>query len=134
MKKIKIAYWTVTILFALGMLQSGIVQLIQSEGSRELMALLGYPMYVQTILGIAKILGAVVVVLKTFKTLKEWAYAGFAFDLIGASASGAFIGEILVVIVPLVYLAVMFLSYFLWKKMEQSKEDAIPTQAVSSNQ
>lgn len=134
MKKIKIAYWTLTILFALGMLQSGIVQLIQSEGSQELMDLLGYPMYVQTILGIAKILGAVVVVLKTFKTLKEWAYAGFAFDLIGASASGAFIGEILVVIVPLVYLAVMFLSYFLWKKMEQSKEDVILTQAVGSNQ
>ena len=121
MKKIKITYWTVTILFALGMLQSGIVQLMQSEGSQELMALLGYPLYVQTILGIAKILGAVVVVLKTFKTLKEWAYAGFAYDLIGAAASGAFVGEILVVIVPLVYLAVMFLSYFLWKKLEQSE-------------
>jgi uncharacterized membrane protein YphA (DoxX/SURF4 family) len=133
MKKIKIAYWTVTILFVLAMLQSGIVQLIQSEGSQELMALLGYPMYVSTILGIAKILGAIVLVLGIFKTLKEWAYAGFAFDLIGATVSGAYIGEILVVIIPLVYLAVMFLSYFLWKEMEQSKMADVRTQVVGSN-
>lgn len=118
MKKTKIAYWTVTILFALGMLQSGVVQFIHSEGSQELMTLLGYPMYVQTILGVAKILGALVLVQWTFKTIKEWAYAGFAFDLIGAAASGAYVGEILVVIVPLVYLAIMFLSYFLWKKTD----------------
>lgn len=134
MKKIKIAYWTATILFVLAMLQSGIVQLTQSEGSKEVMALLGYPMYVSTILGAAKILGGIALVLGTFKTLKEWAYAGFAFDLIGASASGAFIGEILVVIVPLVYLAVMFLSYFLWKKMEQPEVSNIETQVVGSNQ
>ena len=133
MKKIKIAYWTVTILFVLAMLQSGIVQLIQSEGSKEVMALLGYPMYVSTILGVAKILGAIVLVIGTSKTLREWAYAGFAYDLIGASASGAYIGEILVVIVPLVYLAVMFLSYFLWKKMEQLNIDDVPTQFAESN-
>lgn len=134
MKKTKIAYWTVTILFVLAMLQSGIVQLIPSEGSKELFTLLGYPLYLLTILGVAKLIGAIVLVLEMFKTLKEWAYAGFAFDLIGASASGAFIGEILVVIVPLVYLAVMFLSYFLWKKMEQLKMANIPTQVVGSNQ
>lgn len=134
MKKIKIGYWTVTILFVLAMFQSGIVQLIQSEGSKEVMALLGYPMYVSTILGAAKILGVIALVQGTFKTLKEWAYAGFAFDLIGASASGAFIGEILVVIIPLVYLVVMFLSYFLWKKMEQLKMANIQTQVVGINQ
>ncbi len=134
MKKIKIAYWSVTILFVLAMLQSGIVQLIPTEGSRELFTLLGYPLYLLTILGVAKIMGAIVLVLGTFKTLKEWAYAGFAFDFIGASASGAYIGEMLVVIVPLVYLAVMFLSYFLWKKMEQFKTANIPTEVAGSNQ
>lgn len=133
MKKIKIAYWAVTILFVLAMLQSGIVQLIQNEGSKEVMALLGYPMYVSTILGAAKILGVIALILRTFKTLKEWAYAGFAFDLIGASASGAFIGEILVVIVPLVYLAVMFLSYFLWKKTEQLDVTNIQAQVAGSD-
>lgn len=133
MNKIKIGYWTVTILFALAMLQSGMVQLIQNEGSKELMALLGYPMYVSTILGVAKILGVITLVLGTFKTLKEWAYAGFAFDLIGASASGAFIGEKLVVIVPLVYLFVMFLSYFLWRKMEQTEMVKTQTQGIGGN-
>lgn len=133
MKKIKIAYWSVTILFALAMLQSGIVQLIQSEGSKEVMALLGYPMYLLTILGVAKLLGAVVLVLKMFKTLKEWAYAGFAFDFIGASASGVYIGETQVIIVPLVFLLVMFLSYFLWKRMEQSKVGDTQIQVEGSN-
>lgn len=132
MKKFKIAYWIVTILFVLAMLQSGITQLIPTEGSREVFTLLGYPMYLLTILGVAKILGAIVLVLETFQTLKEWAYAGFAFDFIGASASGIYIGEILVVIVPLVYLAVMFLSYFLWKKMEQSKIADTRTQVAGS--
>lgn len=134
MNKIKIAYWTVTILFVLAMLQSGIVQLIPTEGSKELFTLLGYPLYLLTILGVAKLLGAIVLVLGTFKTLKEWAYAGFAFDFIGASASGAYIGEMLVVIVPLVFLAVMFLSYFLWKKMEQSKVAINQTQVAGGNQ
>lgn len=134
MKKIKIAYWTVTILFVLAMLQSGIVQLIPSEGSQELFTLLGYPLYLLTILGVAKLLGAIVLVFGTFKTLKEWAYAGFAFDFIGASASGAYIGGMQVVIVPLLFLAVMFLSYFLWKKIEQSKVDNTQTQVVGGNQ
>lgn len=133
MKKIKIAYWTVTILFVLAMLQSGIVQLIQTEGSKEVMTLLGYPMYLLTILGVAKLLGAIVLVLKMFKTLKEWAYAGFAFDFIGAAASGAYIGEIQIIIVPLVFLAVMFLSYYLWKKMEQQKVPHPQAQEAGSN-
>lgn len=122
MKKIKIAYWTVTILFVLAMLQSGIVQLIPTEGSKEVMTLLGYPMYLLTILGVAKLLGAIVLVLGSFKTLKEWAYAGFVFDFIGASISGAYISELQVVIVPLIFLAILFLSYYLWKKMELSVE------------
>lgn len=125
MRKTKIAYWTVTILFSLAMLQSGIVQFIPSKGSMEIMELLGYPQYLLTILGVAKILGVIALVPGSFKTLKEWAYAGFAFDLAGASASGAYVGEMLVVVVPLAFLAVMFLSYYLWKKMERIAVDEL---------
>ena len=106
------------------MLQSGITQLIQTEGSKEVMNLLGYPMYLLTILGVTKILGVVVLLQEKLRTLKEWAYAGFTIDFMGASVSGAFIGDMLVVIVPLIFLAIMFLSYILWKKMEQLKMTA----------
>lgn len=121
MKKTKITYWVVTALFVLAMLQSGIVELIPTDGSKEVMNLLGYPMYLLTILGVAKILGAVVLIQEKSGTLKEWAYAGFTIDFIGASASGAFIGNITMIIIPLAFLAVMFLSYFLWKKVESLK-------------
>lgn len=133
MKKIKIAYWAVTIIFVLAILQSGIVQLIPSEGSKELMIRLGYPLYLLPILGVTKLLGAVALIQRTFKTIKEWAYAGFAFDFVGASASGASIGDVLIVTVPLIFLAIMFLSYFLWKKVEQVKVTA-PTQVTGAHQ
>ncbi|HLR26407.1 MAG TPA: DoxX family protein, partial [Fodinibius sp.] len=72
-KTINISYWVVTDLFVLGMLQSGIVELIPTEGSKQLMDMLGYPQYLNTILGVAKILGAIALVQPKFQTIKEWA-------------------------------------------------------------
>lgn len=132
MKKTKITYWVITVLFVLAMLQSGITHLIQTEGSKEVMNLLGYPLYLLTILGFTKILGALVLLQEKFRTLKEWAYAGFTIDFMGASASGAFIGEMLIVTVPLVFLAVMLLSYFLWEKKDRLKMTD-PVKAMNSN-
>jgi hypothetical protein len=48
------------------------------------LALLAYPPYMLAVLGTAKILGAIALVVPKFPRLKEWAYAGFVFDLIGA--------------------------------------------------
>lgn len=107
------------ILFSLAMLMSGITEVIRTEGGKEIMNL-GYPIYVLTILGVAKILGAIALVQEKSGTLREWAYAGFTIDFIGASASGAYSGgNIGLIITPLIFLAVMFISYFLWKKAEQ---------------
>src|SRR5205823_14298712 len=44
----------------------------------------GYPQQLRIILGIAKLLGAIVLVIPRFPTLKEWAYAGFTFAWIAA--------------------------------------------------
>ena len=118
-KTIKIIYWIVTILFSLFMLFSGVVEIMQTEQAKEIMKHLGYPMYVNTIIGVAKILGAIAILQWKFHTIKEWAYAGFSIDIIGASASFYFAGDgILMAMQPLVFLAAMFLSYFLWKKVE----------------
>src|SRR5699024_4327940 len=119
-KTINISYWVVTGLFVLGMLQSGIVELIPTEGSKQLMDMLGYPQYLNTILGVAKILGAIALVQSKFQTIKEWAYAGFTIDFVGAIVSGIYATDsIAIVIVPLVFLALMFASYYLWKKRTQ---------------
>ena len=117
-KTIKIIYWISTILFSVFMLYSGISQLAQIPQSIEVMKHLGYPLYLNTILGIAKILGVIAILQWRFKTLKEWAYAGFTFDIIGAGASMYFTGDgILSALSTLIFLAVMFISYFSWKKL-----------------
>ena len=122
-KNIKLIYWIVTILFALFMAFSGISELMQTEQSKQLFINLGYPLYLNLILGVAKLLGVIAILQTKFRTIKEWAYAGFTFDLVGASASFALNGDgIVAAFFPLIALAVMFVSYFLWKnKVQQIK-------------
>ena len=96
---------------------------MQTEQAKEVMKHLGYPVYVNTIIGVAKILGALAILQWKFRTLKEWAYAGFTIDFVGAGASFYFTGDgILLVLSPAIFLAVMFISYFLWKKVEHIKK------------
>ena len=117
-KGIKITYWIVTIIFAAFMLFSGISELMQTEQGKEALAALGYPIYLNIILGVAKVFGAIAIVQTKFRTIKEWAYAGFAFDIVGASLSFALNGDGMVAaLFPLVFLIVLFLSYVLWKKI-----------------
>lgn len=115
----KIIYWIVTVLFALMMLLDGFAGALRIAGAKEALAQIGYPEYLSTILGIAKISGAIAVLQTAFRTLKEWAYAGFTFIFIGAFASHAFVSEGSGLLIPPIFmLAIMFASYFLWKKVE----------------
>ena len=118
-KTIKIFYWVFTLLFCLGMLFSGISELMQTEQSAEAMKQLGYPVYLNLILGAAKVLGVIAILQWKFKTIKEWAYAGFTIDFLGASASLYFAGNgILMALSTIPFFIVMFASYFLWKKIQ----------------
>lgn len=83
-KRNKIIYWISTIWLALGMLSTGIVQLLKLKEEADMMTHLGYPLYFLTILGIWKILGVVTVLIPKFPLVKEWAYAGFFFAMSGA--------------------------------------------------
>jgi len=80
-----IAYWTVTLLLAAAVMLSGIGQLMQYGGNLELVKKLGYPLYVLTILGIWKVLGAIALVVPGFPRLKEWVHAGIFFLMTGAA-------------------------------------------------
>ncbi len=85
-KRNKIIYWIATVWLSLGMLATGIQQLLklQLEGAVSPpgvygIELLCYPVYFLTLLGIWKILGVIVLLSPKFPLLKEWAYAGFFF-------------------------------------------------------
>ncbi len=97
-KRNKIIYWIATIWLALGMLSTGIVQLLNMKEDVDFIIRLGYPVYFLTILGIWKILGVVALLIPKVPLLKEWAYAGFFFAMSGAIyshiASGNSVKEI----------------------------------------
>jgi hypothetical protein len=100
-KRNKIIYWIATVWLSLGMVSTGIVQLLKAKGGGgspapggiEAMAHLGYPAYLLTILGIWKILGVVALLIPKFPILKEWAYAGFFFAMSGAVYSHIATGD-----------------------------------------
>jgi uncharacterized membrane protein YphA (DoxX/SURF4 family) len=92
-KRNKIIYWVATIWLALGMVSTGIVQLLKLKEEADMFAHLGYPLYFLTILGIWKILGVVAVLIPKFPLLKEWAYAGFFFAMTGAIFSHIAAGD-----------------------------------------
>ncbi|MEQ9437741.1 MAG: DoxX family protein [Cyclobacteriaceae bacterium] len=86
-KRNKIIYWVATIWLSLGMVSTGIVQLIKMDEEVDMIKLLGYPVYFLTLLGVWKILGVIAVLMPKFPLLKEWAYAGFFFAMSGAIIS-----------------------------------------------
>lgn len=88
----KISYWIVTIILGLLILTGGIAQAIHQPQTANGVLKLGYPSYFITLIGLWKILGAIVIMIPHFPRLKEWAYAGIFFDVTGASLSFAFTG------------------------------------------
>ncbi len=122
MKATKAIYWTSTVLFALVFALTGTLYLVHNPQMVTKLALLGYPPYMLAILGTAKVLGAVALVVPTFRRLKEWAYAGFVFDFVGAIWSHIAVQGVgrsaAVVLVPLALVTISYMSYH---KLEKSK-------------
>lgn len=109
-----IGYWVATALIAFAMASGGAMDLMQPPDFMEGMRHLGYPDYFASVLGLWKVLGAVAILAPGLPLLKEWAYAGIAFDLTGASASHAFSGDdVGMIVTPLVLLGVLVASWWL---------------------
>ncbi|WP_289659821.1 DoxX family protein [Flavobacterium panacagri] len=92
-KRNRIIYWIATLWLALGMISTGIVQLMQIKEEKEMMNHLGYPLYFLTLLGVWKLLGVIAILIPKFGLLKEWAYAGFFFAMSGAVVSHLAVGD-----------------------------------------
>jgi hypothetical protein len=85
--KRNLAYWVPTVLLALGMGMGGVCDALNLGGAVEMVEHLGYPAYFCTWLGIAKLLGVAAILIPGSRTLREWAYAGFTFDILAAAVS-----------------------------------------------
>jgi hypothetical protein len=92
-KRNKIIYWVATVWLALGMVSTGIVQLIKMEEEVANFTRLGFPVYLMAIMGVWKILGVAAVLAPKFPLLKEWAYAGFFFAMSGAVIAHIAVGD-----------------------------------------
>lgn len=118
MKKIKLLYWVVTGLFAAFMIFSSVSNVLLAPEAVEMLSnQLGYPKYIIPFLGVAKILGAIAILIPSFRRIKEWAYAGLCFDLVGAFYSLLQVeGPQPSVFFMLIFIGLLFVSYFLWHK------------------
>lgn len=84
MKTNKIIYWTRQGIFSAFMLMSAYMYLSHNAKIVDAYKEIGFPLFFANILGTAKLLGVIGLVQPYFPKLKEWAYAGFTFVLIGA--------------------------------------------------
>ena len=118
MKKDKIIFWSATtILF----LFQGVMPAFtsQTEMAREGIRQLGYPAYFGSMLAIFKVAGAVVLMFPQFpRRIREWAYAGFAFDFIAACVSNSVVyGLGSEAVSPLIALLILGISYVYYHRL-----------------
>jgi uncharacterized membrane protein YphA (DoxX/SURF4 family) len=125
-----VAYWVFTLLFVLPFIASGFGFAIVAPPAAEGMRHLGYPFYIIRFLGVAKLLGAVAVLVDKFPRIKKWAYAGMAFNLVGAAYSHLWSGDGPKALGPLVILLFEGLSYVYWRKLTRQTSSVHPVQAV----
>src|SRR4051812_36198661 len=128
MKKEKIIFWTSTIIIALF---EGLMPALtsQTELAKEGIRHLGYPEYFGNALVVFKILGVLVLIIpKVSSRIKEWAYAGFAFDFIFACISHwAVDGPGVQTFFPLVILAILIASYVSYEKLKTAGRETANT-------
>ena len=107
----KVIYWVSTGLVAA---LSGFAAFAYLSGSPQAVqgfAHVGYPQQLRILLGIAKLLGALVLVVPGIPTLKEWAYAGFTFAWIAAHVAHHLAKDSPSQYMPLVLLVLLAISY-----------------------
>lgn len=111
-KRNKIIYWVATLWLSLGMMSSAIVQIIQLEEEIAFILDLGYPEYFLIIIGVAKVLGVITILIPKFPLLKEWAYAGFTYLMAGAAISHVVMGSTNEIFGSLLLLVLTGVSYY----------------------
>ena len=106
----KIVYWISTGIIAVLSAFAAFAYLSGGPQAIQGFALVGYPQQLRIILGIAKPLGAIALIIPGWPRLKEWAYAGFTFAWISASIAHYLANQRGEAFAPLVLLALLAAS------------------------
>jgi uncharacterized membrane protein YphA (DoxX/SURF4 family) len=122
MKRTKIAYWISTSLVGLMMVYSAYAYLTQPV-MQQAFQHIGYPAYFRVELAIAKLIGVVLLLAPVASRIKEWVYAGFTIVFVSAFIAHVSSGDPAGVwMAPLIFLAVLAVSYLTYHKSQQESQ------------
>lgn len=124
MDKTKLAHIVTTALFAVAILPGAVGNLAQPEVVVEIAGNVGIPLALLSLVGVWKLLGVVALATPGFERIKEWAYAGFFFDLTGAAVLHAAAGDYAGIAPPTVLALLLGASYWLRAKSAKSAKSA----------
>lgn len=124
-KAVNVLYWVFMVWLSFSYLFAAYTELTRWQQGIDLMIHLGYPIYLLTILGVAKFLAVVGIWQKFSPTLREWAFAGITINLVGAIVSHITVGDGFGGSFPaLLNLIIAAVAYWALKKREAMK--AVP--------
>src|SRR5882724_4062305 len=99
-KKTKIIYCIFLVLLSLLCVSGSVLDISHAPDAVKLITHLGYPGYFITFIGVARLLGILAILIPGYPKIKEWAFAGLFFDMIGALYSGVASGDGIAELMP----------------------------------
>jgi DoxX-like family len=124
--KIRIVYWTVTALFCLEMSFTAYYELLRLPEAAQAFTRLGFSAdSFRVELSWAKVAGVIALLLPMLPArVKEWAYAGFAINLVSALIAHLSMGDRPAALAPSALTSVLWgLSYFFWRRLEATGKE-----------
>ena len=118
MKTTKIIYWIATIAFCGLFTTTATLYFLHNPVMVHKFQVLGYPLYTLEIIGTAKYIGVVALLLPKMPRLKEWAYAGYAIDLVAGFWSHLAVqgfGGAIQMFVPMTLWAISYICFRRWQ-------------------
>jgi len=125
MSRKSIAFWGATVLVAIEALYGAFTYLTAAPVAVERFEHVGYPQQLRVLLGIAKLAGAIVLVLPRRPALKEWAYAGLTFTWIAATVAHYLAGDGALSLLPVALIGVLAVSYLTRTADRRGAEEAM---------
>ena len=112
------SYIILKVLFSGFMLFSALGELTLNETVVQSMAYIEMPVYLLYFLGVSKLLGIIALWYSPYKFLRDWAYAGFTFDFLGAIYGFIATGHMVLpdIVMAPTGLLLCILTYYYWKK------------------
>lgn len=132
MKSTKIVYWIATAIVAIMMSFSAYFYLAKPE-SKMAFEHLGFPGYFRIELAIAKVIGAVLLLIPVSRRIKEWVYSSFALVFVSAFIAHTASGDpVNARVMPVVFLALLITSYVTYQKVQIGLPGTSATNAYHS--